>query len=88
VSATTRPEIERAVQTALSSVAPEADFATFDPKQSLREQLDLDSMDFLNFVIGLHGALGVDVPERDYASLATAESAVDYLLAAVRRKDR
>ena len=45
----------------------------------LRDALDLDSMDFLNFVIALHGSLGVDVPEGDYVKLATLNGAVDYL---------
>ncbi len=80
MNTTTRTEVERAVQDALSAVAPETDFSTLDPKQGLREQLDLDSMDFLNFVVGVHKTLGVDVPERDYAKLATLESAVAYLL--------
>ena len=76
----TRDELERAVLDALLSVAPEADPAAIDPKRSLREQLDIDSMDFLRFVVAIHGALGVDVPERDYGKLATLESSVDYLL--------
>ena len=36
-------------------------------------------MDFLNFVIGLHDTLGVDVPEQDYPQLATLNGAMDYL---------
>ncbi len=74
-------EIEQAVITALLSVAPEADAASIDPKRPLREQLDIDSMDFLNFIVALHRDLGVDVPERDYPKLATLESSVSYLLA-------
>ena len=80
-----RAEIQRAVLGALSSVAPEADTASLDPRRPIREELDLDSMDFLNFVIGLRAALGVDVPERDYGKLSTLQSCVDYLLAARTR---
>jgi len=47
----------------------------------LREQLDLDSMDFLNFAIGLNKAFGVDIPEADYRKLATLEGCVGYLAA-------
>jgi acyl carrier protein len=79
--------MERAVATALSTVAPEADLSTLDPKQGLREQLDLDSMDFLNFIVGLHHALQIEVPERDYAKLATLESCVTYLLAALHQRN-
>ncbi len=77
----TREEIERAVITSLASVAPEADPSTLDRKRPIREQLDIDSMEFLNFVVAVHHALGIDVPERDYAKLATLESSVDYLFA-------
>lgn len=77
----TREEIQRAVFAALTSVAPEADPTSLDPKRPIREQLDIDSMDFLNFVVAVHRDLGVDVPERDYAKLATLESSIAYLLA-------
>jgi len=82
MTATRRADVELAVESALAAVAPEADFATLDRKGNLREQLDIDSMDFLNFVVGVHRALGVDVPERDYAKLATFDACVEYLLAA------
>jgi acyl carrier protein len=66
---------------ALSRVAPEADPDDIDPTISLRDQLDIDSMDFLNFVIGLHKELGVEIPEIDYPKLATLNGCVDYLSA-------
>ncbi len=81
MTSTSRAEVQSAVIAALSSVAPEADAQAIDPKQPLREQLDLDSMDFLNFIMALHGSLGIDVPERDYAKLSTLESCVEYLSA-------
>ena len=77
----TREDIRQAVVTALTSVAPEIDPGTLQPDASFRRELDLDSMDFLNFVIGVHKSLGVEVPESDYANLATLNSAVDYLAA-------
>jgi acyl carrier protein len=61
--------------------APEADLARLDPRVSFRDQLDLDSMDFLNFVIGVHDALHVDIPEPDYPKLATLDGCVEYLAA-------
>jgi acyl carrier protein len=75
----TRDDILAAVLDALSDVAPEADPAAIKPDVDLRDQLDIDSMDFLNFVIGLNQQVGVDVPERDYPSLATLDGCVDYL---------
>ena len=49
------------------------------PGQDLREALDIDSMDFLNFVTAVHHRLGVDVPELDYPKLSTLDGAVKYL---------
>jgi acyl carrier protein len=54
------------VRSALISVAPELEDQSLDPDADFRDQMYLDSMDFLNFVIGLHEASRVDVPERDY----------------------
>lgn len=63
----------------LGDIAPEADLASLRPDVAFREQLDLDSMDILNFVVGLHGALGVEIPEADYPKLATLDACVEYL---------
>ncbi len=68
-----------AVIDALLSVAPEVDPSTLDPERDLREQCDLDSMDFLNFVIALHESLGIDIPEADYPKLSTLDRALEYL---------
>jgi acyl carrier protein len=75
----TREEIRLAVVKALTSVAPEIDPQMLRPNDVFRQEFDLDSMDFLNFVIGLHTALGVDVPEADYGKLGTLNAAIDYL---------
>jgi acyl carrier protein len=74
----TRDEIRNVVIQALTSIAPEIDPQDLLPDTVLRQEFDLDSMDFLNFVIGLHDALGVDVPEQDYPQLTTLKRAVDY----------
>jgi acyl carrier protein len=76
-------QIRATVLAELSEVAPELEPQSLDPKAELRDQLDLDSMDFLNFVLGLHKALGVDIPEADYRKLATLDSCVAYLSAKV-----
>ena len=68
-----------AVIEALLSVAPEVDPAALDPTEDLREQCDLDSMDFLNFVIAIHKNLGIDIPEADYPKLSTLNRALEYL---------
>lgn len=73
--------IKTAIFGVLGEIAPEADFGTLKPTADLREALDLDSMDFLNFAIGLHEALGIDIPESDYPKLATLERAIAYVAA-------
>jgi acyl carrier protein len=75
----TRDEIRTAVVQALTSVAPEIDPQSLQADSAFRQEFDLDSMDFLNFVIALHGRLGIDVPESDYVKLATLNGAIDYL---------
>lgn len=75
----TREELRREVLAALEKLAPEIDAAAIRPDVDLRDEVDLDSMDFLHFVTALHQRLGVDVPEADYARLATLDGAVEYL---------
>ena len=75
----TTDELRRVIIEVLARLAPEVNAATIDPASNLREQYDLDSMDFLNFVVGLHTRLGIDIPEADYPRLATMNDAVAYL---------
>jgi acyl carrier protein len=63
----------------LSGIAPEADFAALRGKAQLRDELDLDSMDFLNFIAALHERTRIDIPEADYPKLSTLDGAVTYL---------
>jgi acyl carrier protein len=77
----THDEIRGQVGAALASVAPEVDPAALNPAAPLRGQVDLDSMDFLRFVVELHTRLGVDVPEADYARLASLDTIADYVAA-------
>ena len=63
----------------LSGIAPEADSAALPGKAQLRDELDLDSMDFLNFVAALHERTKIDIPEVDYPQLFTLDGAVSYL---------
>ena len=78
----TRDEIRATVLDTLAGIAPEIDPAAVLPDVDLRDQLDIDSMDFLNFVIALHERLGVDIPERDYPRLGTLDAIVDYVAGA------
>jgi len=76
----TRDEIKGGVLRALTDVAPEADTTTLRLDIDLREQLDIDSMDLLNFMIGIHEQVHVDIPEADYPRLETVDDVIDYLV--------
>lgn len=77
----TPDETRQTVLHLLSEIAPEADLTTLKPSVSLRDQLDIDSMDFLNFVISLHKTFGVDIPEADYPKYGTLNGCMEQLSA-------
>lgn len=79
-------EIRVRVIKTLSGIVPELDPATLKPAVSLRDQLDVDSMDFLNFLIALHSEFGVDVPEADAGKLGTIDACVEYLALALQKR--
>lgn len=74
-----RQALRHAVLDVLLSVAPEVDAARLVASRPLRHQVDLDSMDWLNVLVGLHDRLGVQIPEADYARLVTLDDLLDYL---------
>jgi acyl carrier protein len=74
-------ELRRVICQSLEAIAPDADVSALDPNKDLREELDIDSMDFLNFVTALDKQLHVEIPEADYAQLSTLEKAEHYLAA-------
>ncbi|MBL8383095.1 MAG: acyl carrier protein [Burkholderiales bacterium] len=74
-----RTELREAVLATLLSIAPEVEPDQLAGARTLREQVDLDSMDWLNFLIALKERTGVDIPEADYRKLTTLDVLVDYL---------
>jgi acyl carrier protein len=77
----TDAEIKAAILDGLAQIAPESDPAELSPNENVRRALDIDSFDFLNFLIGLHEKLGVDIPEADYGKLNTLDEMIAYLAA-------
>lgn len=75
----TEPEIKAAILDGLAMIAPESNPAELSPDDPIRRTLDIDSYDFLNFLIGLHKRLGVEIPEADYGKLNTLGEMVAYL---------
>ncbi len=82
----TNDVIKNTILRILGGIAPEADLTQIKPQVSFREQFDIDSMDFLNFVIGLSKEMGVEVPESDYPKVSTLDSCIKYLATATSRR--
>jgi acyl carrier protein len=76
---TTEQELRAIVISVLTEVAPDIDAATIDPDADFLEQLDIDSMDFLNIIVAINERTGIEIPERDYPKLSTLNDAVGYL---------
>jgi acyl carrier protein len=79
-----RDELSKRVLELLTGIAPDVEPASVIPGVAFRDQFDFDSMDTLNFAVALHRELGVEVPESDYAQLASLEKCVAYLAERVR----
>jgi acyl carrier protein len=75
----TESEIRAVALATLRSIAPEIEADELRGDRPLRSQVDLDSMDWLNFLLGLHEKLKVDIPEADYARLISLDDVVAYL---------
>jgi len=75
----TRPEIREEILDILSDIAPDEDLTQIVDDKPFREQLELDSMDFLDIVMELRKRHRIQVPEEDYKQLASLESTVTYL---------
>jgi acyl carrier protein len=72
-------QIKQAIIEIIADIAPDEDTSNIDPAVRLRDQMDLDSMDFLDIVMELRKRYGVQVPDTDYQHLATLDSCVEYL---------
>jgi len=79
----TRDEIRSTLLRCLADVAPEIAGEELEDDADLRDELDLDSMDILRWVQGIHKALGVEIPEEDYGKMASLEVAINYVAARI-----
>lgn len=82
----TREEVRSAILSILSDIAPDEDMSVIKDSEKLRDQFDLDSMDFLDIVMELRKRFNIEVPEQDYEKLVSLESCINYLLPSL--KDR
>ena len=75
----TKDDCKKLVIDIISDIAPDEDLTAIKPEIKLRDQLQLDSMDFLDIVMELRKSHGIEVPETDYGQLASLESCAEYL---------
>jgi acyl carrier protein len=75
----TREDARTLIAEVLARIAPEVDLADIDPAEPMQQGLDLDSIDFLNLMTGLHERTGLEIPERDYSRLASLDACITYL---------
>ena len=82
----TREDIRAAIVNIIKDIAPDEDLSLLKGDVRLREQMDLDSMDFLDIVMELRKRYNIEVPEADYTKLATLDSSVDFLEPMLKNK--
>ena len=75
----TEDEVKQIVIDIINEIAPDEDTSDLKGEVSLRDQMDLDSMDFLDIVMELRKQHGIEVPEADYPELASLDSCANYL---------
>ncbi|MGW2671788.1 acyl carrier protein [Streptomyces sp. NPDC001272] len=80
----TRDEALETIKAVIEEVVPGADLSSVSPRENFRAPLEMDSLDFLNFVELLSSRTGLALPEQDYPSLTTLESGADYVAARTR----
>lgn len=80
MSISSEAEIKQMVLRVLNGIAPEVELDAIDASRDIREQADIDSVDFLNFVIGLHREFKIEIPDADMPKLSTLDSCIDYLV--------
>ena len=73
-------EIREVIITILGRIAPDEDLSDLKDEKPFREQMELDSMDFLDIVMELRKLYRIDIPEADYPQLSTMQGSLDYLL--------
>jgi len=74
-----KEEIREIIYNIIKDIAPDEDLSNLDDAKAIRDQIELDSMDFLDIVLELRKRYKVDVPEEDYPKLATINGCVEYL---------
>jgi len=83
----TADEIVIAIKDIITTIAPDEDVSNLSSGERLRDQIDLDSMDFLDIVMELRKLYGVQIPEEEYKELATLDGCMNYLMPSLADKE-
>jgi acyl carrier protein len=83
----TADEIVIAIKDIITTIAPDENVSNLDNGERLRDQIDLDSMDFLDIVMELRKLYGVQIPEEEYKELATLDGCMNYLMPSLADKE-
>jgi acyl carrier protein len=79
-----RPSLLALLRDALAGIAPEVDASALDATRPLRRQVDLDSADWLDFLVAVHERTGVDIPDAQAGRLGTLDQIADFLMQRMR----
>lgn len=81
----TADEIKKLVFQLLKQIAPDTEPSTLQPDENIRETLDIDSFDSLQFLVSLNEKLGIEIPEADYGKITTLKTLVNYILNNIKK---
>ena len=79
-------EIKKTIFQLLKQIAPDTEPSTLLPDENIRETLDIDSFDTLQFLVALNEKLGIEIPEADYGKITTLKTLVNYILNNIKKK--
>lgn len=83
-----KDEIKKLVYQLLKQIAPDTEPSTLQPDENIRETLDIDSFDSLQFLVSLNQKLGIEIPEEDYGKITTMKTLVNYILDKMKHKGK
>lgn len=77
-------EIKNIIFQLLKKIAPDTEPSALKPDENIREVLNIDSFDSLQFIVSLNEKLGIEIPEEDYGKISTLKSLTNYILAKLK----
>lgn len=83
-----KDEIKKLVYQLLKQIAPDTEPSTLQADENIREVLDIDSFDSLQFLVSLNQKLGIEIPEEDYGKITTMKTLVNYILEKLKHKGK